>query len=141
MSGLIAARTCIKSRITMRSSVQLRGADGIWLRLLKHLQRCIERVSQVHGGRRATAESPARDEPYVYAVVMMGNENTGAQLHLYDTAHDTVGRCDIEIDGRYIGAVFKGRHIALAGRVHVGRFGQLMLPAFVSQKVSLPELP
>src|SRR5690349_23276709 len=73
----------------------------------------------MHRGCGTASQPATRDEPNVDAVILMRDQDAGTQLHLHNPAHHAIGRGDIEINRRYVVAVFKDGHLPLGG-VHVG---------------------
>jgi hypothetical protein len=110
-------------------SIELRCPDRIGLRLFQHLQRSIERITQMHCRRRATSQSPASDKPYINRVVCMGDQDSSAQFNLHNAAHDSVRGRDIEIDIGHVVAIVVGGTRS-CWRINVGRFGHAAAPLF-----------
>ena len=83
------------------SLIQLGGRNGIWLlRLFKHFQRGIERITQVSSGERTAPDSSNCHEFHFSPSPGEGIQCARSQFHLYRPGQNAVGRCNIEIDER-----------------------------------------
>ena len=78
-------------------SVQLRSDRGTFLRLLKHLQRRIDGISQVAGGNRTASQACNSYVFYLNRSVRHRIEGACGQLNLNNSSHNAVGRGHIEI--------------------------------------------